>query len=93
MPGCVGLDGRPHAVLLAPHHVPHFHVQLAAAMPHAFMVEYFNPEKQHPAWPNLFEGYPEVRDGRMEVPDAPGWGMELNDRLLREKGTLVHWRG
>lgn len=90
--GCVGLDGRPHAVLLAPHHVPHFHVQLAAAQPHAFMVEYFHPEKQHPAWLELFDGYPAVREGCMAVPDAPGWGMTINDRFLREKGTLLHWR-
>jgi L-alanine-DL-glutamate epimerase-like enolase superfamily enzyme len=91
-PGCRGRDGQNHAILMAPHHVPHFHVQLAAALPHAFMVEYFHPEKQHPAWPDLFDGYPEVRDGRMLVPDRPGWGMTINDRLLREKGTVLHWR-
>jgi len=91
-PGCVGLDGQPHAVLMAPHHVPHFHVQLAAALPHTFMVEYFHSEKQHPAWLELFEGYPAVRDGRMAVPDTAGWGMTINDRFLREKGTLLHWR-
>jgi L-alanine-DL-glutamate epimerase-like enolase superfamily enzyme len=56
------------------------------------MVEYFHPEKQHPAWLDLFEGYPEVRDGRMAVPDTAGWGMDINDRFLREKGTLLHWR-
>jgi L-alanine-DL-glutamate epimerase-like enolase superfamily enzyme len=91
-PGCLGLDGQEHTVLMAPHHVPHFHVQLAAALPHAFMVEYFHPEKQHPAWLDLFEGYPEVRDGRMAVHDSPGWGMTINDRFLRENGTLLHWR-
>lgn len=90
--GCLGLDGRPHPVLMAPHHVPHFHVQLAAALPHSFMVEYFHPEKQHPAWLDLFNGYPQIHDGRMEVHDVPGWGMTINDRFLREKGTLVHWR-
>jgi L-alanine-DL-glutamate epimerase-like enolase superfamily enzyme len=91
-PGCVSRDGLPQAVLLAPHHVPHFHVQLAAAQPHAFMVEYFHPEKQHPAWLELFDGYPEVRSGHMEVPERPGWGMTINDRFLREKGSLLHWR-
>jgi L-alanine-DL-glutamate epimerase-like enolase superfamily enzyme len=90
--GCLGLDGQSHAVLLAPHHVPHFHVQLAAALPHAFMVEYFHPEKQHPAWLHLFDGYPEIRGGQMVCPDRPGWGMTINDRFLREKGTILHWR-
>ncbi|MGH2371283.1 MAG: mandelate racemase/muconate lactonizing enzyme family protein, partial [Chloroflexota bacterium] len=46
-------------VLLAPHHVPHFHVQLAAAFPHAAWVEVFDNAKQHVAWPDLFPGYPE----------------------------------
>jgi L-alanine-DL-glutamate epimerase-like enolase superfamily enzyme len=79
-------------VLLAPHHVPHFHVQLAAAFPHACWVEVFDNAKQHPAWPDLFPGYPEVRDGHMECPDRPGWGLDVNDGLLRRYGTLVRWR-
>jgi L-alanine-DL-glutamate epimerase-like enolase superfamily enzyme len=79
-------------VLLAPHHVPHYHVQLAAAFPHACWVEVFDSAKQHVAWPDLFPGYPEVRDGRMACSAAPGWGFDVNDRLLKERGTLVHWR-
>ncbi|HEX2034470.1 MAG TPA: mandelate racemase/muconate lactonizing enzyme family protein [Chloroflexota bacterium] len=79
-------------VSLAPHHVPHFHVQLAAAFPHASWVEVFDNAKQHVAWPELFPGYPEVRDGHMACPDGPGWGLEVNDRLLAQRGTLVHWR-
>jgi L-alanine-DL-glutamate epimerase-like enolase superfamily enzyme len=79
-------------VLLAPHHVPHFHVQLAAAYPHASWVEVFDSAKQHVAWPDLFLGYPEVRDGQMECHERPGWGMDVNDGFLRERGTLVRWR-
>ncbi|MGH2354228.1 MAG: mandelate racemase/muconate lactonizing enzyme family protein [Chloroflexota bacterium] len=79
-------------VLLAPHHVPHFHVQLAAAFPHAAWVEVFDNAKQHVAWPDLFPGYPEVRDGQMACPDQPGWGFDVNDRLLTQRGTPVHWR-
>lgn len=79
-------------VLLAPHHVPHFHVQVAAPFPHASWVEVFDNAKQHIAWPDLFPGYPEVRDGHIECHDRPGWGLEVNERLLRERGILVHWR-
>lgn len=79
-------------VLLAPHHVPHFHVQVAAAFPHASWVEVFDNAKQHIAWPDLFPGYPEVRDGLIECHDRPGWGIDVNERLLRERGTLVRWR-
>lgn len=79
-------------VLLAPHHVPHFHVQAAAAFPHAAWVEAFDNAKQHIAWLDLFPGYPHVRDGHMECHDKPGWGIDVNDRLLKERGVLVHWR-
>jgi L-alanine-DL-glutamate epimerase-like enolase superfamily enzyme len=79
-------------VLLAPHHVPHFHVQLAAAFPHACWVEVFDNAKQHVAWLDLFPGYPEVHDGHMACSDKPGWGFEVDDRFLKERGTLVHWR-
>jgi L-alanine-DL-glutamate epimerase-like enolase superfamily enzyme len=79
-------------VLLAPHHVPHFHVQIAAAFPHTAWVEAFDNAKQHVAWLHLFPGYPEVRDGHMECHDVPGWGFEIDDAFLRDRGTLVHWR-
>ncbi|HET7767617.1 MAG TPA: mandelate racemase/muconate lactonizing enzyme family protein [Chloroflexota bacterium] len=79
-------------VALAPHHVPHFHVQIAAAHPHTAWVEAFDNAKQHVAWLDLFPGYPEVRDGHMECHDRPGWGFEVNEELLRTRGTLVHWR-
>ena len=83
---------REHNVALAPHHVPHFHVQLAAAMPHAKWVECFDYAKQHPAWPDLFPGFPPVVNGTMTPPDAPGWGMTINDEFLKKHGTLVRWR-
>lgn len=79
-------------VALAPHHVPHFHVQIAAAYPHTAWIEVFDNAKQHVTWLDLFPGYPEVRDGMIECRDTPGWGFELNEEFLRAKGTLVHWR-
>jgi L-alanine-DL-glutamate epimerase-like enolase superfamily enzyme len=81
-----------HGVLLAPHHVPHFHVQMAAAFPHSAWVEAFDNGKQHVAWLDLFDGYPEVHEGHMECHDRPGWGLEVNDRFLQKRGTVVHWR-
>ena len=79
-------------VLLAPHHVPHFHVQIAAAYPQTAWIEVFDNFKQHVAWLDLFPGYPETHDGHIEVLDRPGWGFELNESFLRDRGTLVHWR-
>jgi L-alanine-DL-glutamate epimerase-like enolase superfamily enzyme len=79
-------------VALAPHHVPHFHVQVAAAQPHTAWVEAFDNAKQHVAWLQLFPGYPEVRDGHMECHDRPGWGFDVDEAFLRANGTLVRWR-
>ena len=79
-------------VALAPHHVPHFHVQVAAAQPHTAWVEAFDNAKQHVAWLHLFPGYPEVRDGHMECHDRPGWGFDVDEAFLRANGTLVRWR-
>ena len=79
-------------ILMAPHHAPHFHVHLCAAVPHGVLVETFPNAKLYPAWPHLFDGFPECADGHVTVPDRPGWGMTINEAFLRERGTLVHWR-
>ncbi len=82
---------RAYGVPLAPHHVPHFHVQLVAALSDALLVEVFDNAKQHVAWPDLFLGYPEVRNGAMQVPDGPGWGLSINDDLIAAHGVKVCW--
>lgn len=78
---------------MAPHHVAHFHVQLAASVPNGFILEAFDNAKQHIAWPDLFPGFPEVENGHIPVPDKPGWGMEINDELIEKNGVKVHWKG
>ena len=78
-------------VLLAPHHVPHFHIMPSAAMPHTFIVECYDNKRQHPAWPYLFDGFPEVKGGYMQCPEGPGWGMDINEPFLRKHGVAVAW--
>ena len=78
-------------VLMAPHHVPHFHVMPTAAIANGFIIEYFDNKWHHPAWPHLFDGFPEVKDGMIACPSGTGWGMEVNENFLRSHGTLVSW--
>ncbi|MEU8365146.1 mandelate racemase/muconate lactonizing enzyme family protein [Nonomuraea sp. NPDC048882] len=61
-----------HAHLqVAPHFVMELHVHLAAAYPRDSWVE-------HIEWLSpLFEERPEIRDGRMLVPERPGLGLTL----------------
>jgi L-alanine-DL-glutamate epimerase-like enolase superfamily enzyme len=78
-------------ILLAPHHVPHFHIMPAAAMPHSFIIECYDNKRQHPAWPHLFDGFPEVRRGMMQCPEGPGWDMAINEPFLKKYGNNVSW--
>ncbi len=80
-----------NGILMAPHHAAHFHVQVITAVPHGFIVECCDNEKQHPSWPDLFIGFPEVKDGHMECPSRPGWGMEINDEMIKRHGTVLDW--
>ena len=65
-----------HAGLaLAPHYAMEIHLHLAAAYPTEPWVEHFE-------WLNpLFEERIEIHDGRMWVPDRPGLGFTLSDRM------------
>jgi L-alanine-DL-glutamate epimerase-like enolase superfamily enzyme len=67
-----------HAGLaLAPHYAMEIHLHLAATYPTEPWVEHFE-------WLNpLFEERIDIRDGRMWVPDRPGLGFTLSDRMRR----------
>lgn len=62
-------------LVMAPHFVMEIHLQLAAAYPHAAWVEHF--EWLEPAFNERLE----IRDGHMIVPNRPGLGLSLSERL------------
>jgi len=70
---------------LAPHFAMEIHLHLAAAYPTEPWVEHFE-------WLSpLFEEQPEIRDGRMWVPDRPGLGFTLTSQmreLTKEKASV-----
>ncbi|MBT3272716.1 MAG: mandelate racemase/muconate lactonizing enzyme family protein [Spirochaetales bacterium] len=80
-----------NGILMAPHLVPQFHVHLVAAAPNGFILECGDNEKQHPSWPDLFPGWPVVKNGHVECPTSPGWGLAINDKMIREHGTILRW--
>ena len=83
---------RERGIAMAPHQSPHFHVHLVAAVPHGTWVECVDNPTLHPTWPDLFDGFPEVKNGCITPHDRPGWGMHINEEFLRAHGTLVRWR-
>ncbi len=62
-------------LMMAPHFVMEIHLHLAAAYPHAAWVEHF--EWLEPAFNERLE----IRDGHMIVPDRPGLGLSLSERI------------
>lgn len=74
----------------------HFHVQMAhhkeaqvalhllASVPHGLYVEIFPNPKRDPMWFELPCEQPRIRNGFMELPGAPGLGMELNKGVIQK---------
>jgi D-galactarolactone cycloisomerase len=78
-------------IRIAPHLVPQFHVHVVSAAPTGFIVECGDDAKQHPSWPHLFDGWPEVKDGHLQCPTEPGWGLSINEDMVRRHGTVIDW--
>ncbi|WP_245972346.1 L-talarate/galactarate dehydratase [Rhodovulum iodosum] len=64
---------RANRLTLAPHFVMELHLQMVAAYPTEGWVEYFDWLEE------LFDERLEIRDGRIWVPDRPGFGLTLSD--------------
>lgn len=62
-------------MIMAPHFVMEIHLHLAAAYEHQTWVEHF--EWLEPAFNDRLE----IRDGQMIVPDRPGLGLSLSERV------------
>jgi L-alanine-DL-glutamate epimerase-like enolase superfamily enzyme len=78
-----------YQVPMAAHHDPQIHVHAVAASPTGFILESFADPTRDPLWFELFRQRPEIVDGFMAVPDAPGLGLELRDDTLEKYGVRV----
>jgi L-alanine-DL-glutamate epimerase-like enolase superfamily enzyme len=59
------------------HEEPHVSLHLLASQPHSTYAEVFHPDRD-PLWWNLIANRPELEEGTMRLPDAPGFGWELD---------------
>jgi D-galactarolactone cycloisomerase len=66
-----------YSVELAHHEEPQAAVHLLASQPSGTYVEVFHPDRD-PIWWNLIANRPPVVDGEMVLPQAPGFGWELD---------------
>ncbi len=76
-------------VPMAAHHDPQIHVHAVAASPTGFILESFADPTRDPLWFELFSERPEITDGFMAVPEAPGLGLELHDDTLEKYGVKI----
>ena len=71
-------------VNMAHHEEPQIALHLLAAFPNTLYVEIFPNYKRDPMWVDLPVEQPRIRDGYMEVPDKPGFGIDLNQEIIEK---------
>jgi L-alanine-DL-glutamate epimerase-like enolase superfamily enzyme len=78
-----------YAIPMAAHHDPQIHVHALAASPTGFILESFADPNRDPLWFELFSQRPEIVDGFMTLPEAPGLGLELRHDTLEKYGVRI----
>ena len=69
---------------MAHHEEPQIAAHMLAGVPHGTYVECFADPARDPFWPHMLVDPPAIRDGMLEVPDRPGFGITLDwDRLAQ----------
>jgi len=65
-------------VRMAHHEEPQIAAHMLAGIPHGVCVECFADPARDPLWPHLLPDAPRPKDGMLEVPDRPGFGITLD---------------
>lgn len=56
---------------------------LLSAMPHGTYAECCADPDRDPIWQTMWSNRPQVKNGYIEIPPAPGFGIELDEAMLR----------
>ncbi len=67
---------------IAPHGNQEVHVHLVSAIPNGLIVEYYRGTVDL-MWGKLFKEHLVLKDGYLEPPQRPGFGIELNEEALK----------
>jgi len=78
----VAAMARAFDVVMTHHEEPQVSSHLIASIPHGGYVECFHPDRD-PIWWGLIANRPQLRDGILELSDAPGLGWELDAEYIR----------
>jgi D-arabinonate dehydratase len=74
---------RVAGVQMAHHEEPQIAQHLIAAVPHGTYVECFADPERDPMWQTVWANRPAIKDGMMEVAQEPGFGLVLDQDLVR----------
>ena len=69
-------------VQMAHHEEPQIALHLLASIPNGLYVEIFPSYERDPMWVDLPVNAPVIRDGFMELPSGPGFGIDLNEEII-----------
>ncbi|HXF66597.1 MAG TPA: mandelate racemase/muconate lactonizing enzyme family protein [Burkholderiales bacterium] len=69
-------------VRMAHHEEPQIAVQLLAGVAHGTYLECFADPERDPVWQALWANRPPVENGTMAVPAGPGFGLELDWKMI-----------
>ena len=69
-------------VRMAHHEESQISLQLLAGVPHGTFVECFADPDRDPVWQAVWANRPSIRDGTMEVSRQPGFGIQLDWKLV-----------
>ncbi len=74
-------------VRMAHHEESQISIQLLTAIPHGTYVECFADPERDPVWQSMWANRPPVRNGCMEVSKGPGFGIELDWKMVERHRT------
>jgi D-galactarolactone cycloisomerase len=72
----------PVALRMAHHEESQIAQQLLAGVPHGTYVECFADPDRDPVWQAMWVNRPPIRNGYMEVSNDPGFGIELDWKMV-----------
>jgi len=70
-------------VHMAHHKEPQIAQHLLAAVPYGTYVECFADPERDPVWQSMWLNRPAIEDGMIEMSSAPGFGLVLDDQMIR----------
>ncbi|MFN7993676.1 MAG: mandelate racemase/muconate lactonizing enzyme family protein [Bryobacteraceae bacterium] len=76
-------------IKMAPHHEPVLHGHLLASIPNGYILESFANPDRDPFWFELYDRRPRIEKSILYLDDTPGFGVEFNQKALRQYGTKV----